>query len=328
MSEKGVTKVAVVQAASAIFNIEKTMEKVVKLAKDAADAGAKLVLFPEAFLSGYPHFLDFGKPGATNSKARDTFKRYFESSVDVPGPIVTQLANIAKENKIFMVVGAIERALSTLYCVTLFFNDEGQFLGKHRKLVPTTAERLVWGRGDGSTLPVFDWPMGKVGAVICWENYMPLVRMTMYSKGIQIYLAPNADDTDGWLHSMQHIALEGRCFVLACNQFIRKSDYPADLVGKVDCENDIVCRGGSVIVNPLGEILAGPNYTSEEILYATIDIGDVIKGKFDLDTVGHYSRPDIFALTVNEKEQANVTINRAQSEDSVQTSLKNINLSQ
>jgi len=231
-----------------------------------------------------------------------------------------------------MVVGAIERALSTLYCVTLFFNDEGKFLGKHRKLVPTTAERLVWGRGDGSTLPVFDWPIGKVGSVICWENYMPLVRMTMYSKGVQIYLAPNADDTDGWLHSMQHIALEGRCFVLACNQFIRKSDYPADLIESVDYKDDIVCRGGSVIVNPLGEILAGPNYTSEGILYADLDLGDVIRGKFDLDTMGHYSRPDIFSLTVNEREQSNVTINKGQNDDENASQLlnnfKNVGLGQ
>jgi nitrilase len=185
----------------------------------------------------------------------------------------------------------------------LFFGPDGRYLGKHRKLMPTASERLIWGFGDGSTLPVFETPIGRVGAVICWENFMPLLRMTMYAKGIQLYCAPTADGRDSWLPSMQHIALEGRCFVLSCNQFARRSDYPDDYAAPQfgDDPQTVVSRGGSCIVGPLGQILAGPNYESECILTADLDLDDVARGKFDLDVVGHYARPDVFQLRVNEQ---------------------------
>jgi nitrilase len=301
-------KAAVVQAASVGFDREATLEKAERLVAEAAATGAKLVVFPEAFVSCYPRGLNFGSVvGSRTPEGRDDFRRYWESSVDVPGPAVDRLAAMAGEHGVYLVMGVIERDGGTLYCTVLFFDPSGAYLGKHRKLMPTAAERLVWGYGDGSTLPVFDTDVGKLGAVICWENYMPMLRMAMYSKGIQIYCAPTADQRDSWIASMQHIACEGRCYVLSCNQFARRSDYPDDYAtGGDDDPQRILSRGGSVIVSPLGEILAGPNFDGEAILTADLDLDEIARGKYDFDVVGHYARPDIFQLRVN--EQPNVAV--------------------
>src|SRR5437762_11143076 len=220
-------RVAVVQAAPVGFDREGTLEKVRTLVAEASGQGARLILFPEAFVSGYPRGLDFGvRVGSRTAEGRELFRRYWESAVDVPGPAVEVLGAAARQAGAYLVIGVVERDGGTLYCTVLFFAPDGSLLGKHRKLMPTAAERLVWGYGDGSTLPVFDTAIGRLGAVICWENYMPLLRMTMYRKGIQLYCAPTADGREGWIASMQHIALEGRCFVLACTQFALRSDSP------------------------------------------------------------------------------------------------------
>src|SRR6185503_6071073 len=188
---------------------------------------------------------------------------------------------------------------------------DGAYLGKHRKVMPTASERLVWGFGDGSTLPVFDTPLGRLGAVICWENYLPLMRAAMYSKGIELYCAPTADPRDSWVASTRHIAVEGRCFVLSCNQFNRRRDFPADYRTRFgDDPETIVTRGGSCIVDPFGNFLAGPNTEDEAILVADIDPAQIIRGKFDLDVVGHYARPDIFQLHVDERPKQPVTLHR------------------
>jgi nitrilase len=297
-------RAAVVQAASVAFDCAHTLQKVRDLTADAARQGAQLVVFPEAFVSGYPRGLSFGAVvGARTPEGREDFRRYWESAVEVPGPAVETLGGIAAEHHVHLVIGVIEREGGTLYCTVLFFAPDGRYLGKHRKLMPTASERLIWGFGDGSTLPVFDTPIGRVGAVICWENYMPLLRVTMYAKGVQLYCAPTADGRDSWLPSMQHIALEGRCFVLSCNQFARRADYPADYAAPQfgDDPGTVVSRGGSCIIGPLGQILAGPNYESECILTADLDLLDIARGKFDLDVVGHYARPDVFSLRVNEQ---------------------------
>jgi nitrilase len=221
---------------------------------------------------------------------------------------VDTMADIARESAIYLVIGVIERDGGTLYCTVLFFAPNGEYLGKHRKLVPTASERLVWGQGDGSTMPVFDTEVGRVGAAICWENYMPLYRTALYAKGVQLYLAPTADSRDGWVASMRHIALEGRCFVLSSNQFARRSDYPTDYPGDLPRDpSAIVTPGGSCIVNPLGELIAGPLYDEEAILTADIDVHDIVRGKMDLDVVGHYARPDVFHLTVNERPARTVS---------------------
>lgn len=296
-------RVAVVQAASVAFDRKRTLQKVLDLTRDAAHQDAKLVLFPEAFVSGYPRGLDFGAVvGWRTEEGREDFKRYFQSAVEVPGPAVDTLSKAARANSVYLVVGVIERERGTLYCCVLFFAPDGRFLGKHRKVMPTASERLIWGYGDGSTLPVFDTPFGRLGAVICWENYMPLLRTYMYSQGIEIYCAPTADHRDTWSATMQHIAAEGRCFVLGCNQFNRRRDFPENYRTNFgDAPDTVISRGGSCIVDPFGKFLAGPNFDDEAILVAELDRGLLPKAKFDFDAVGHYSRPDIFRLTVDDR---------------------------
>ena len=301
--------VAVVQASPIVFDRERTLDKVHALAGEAAHRGARLVLFPEAFVSAYPRGLDFGAyVGGRTDEGREDFRRYWESSVDVPGPAVDRLARTARSHDIYLVVGVVERDGGTLYCCVLFFGPDGGFLGKHRKVMPTASERLVWGFGDGSTMPVYDTPYGKLGAVICWENYLPLMRAAMYAKGVELYCAPTADQRDTWIASMRHIAVEGRCFVLSCNQFNRRRDFPANYRTPFgDDPETVVCRGGSCIVDPFGNFLAGPNVDGEAILVAEIDRAQIVRGKYDLDVVGHYARPDIFQLHVDERPKRPVT---------------------
>jgi nitrilase len=293
---------AMVQSSPVVFEPKATLAKVRDLTADAAKQGARLVVFPEAFVSAYPKGLDFGaRVGLRTPQGRDDFRRYFDSAIDVPGPATDQLSRTAKESGVHLVIGVVERDIGTLYCTVLFFSPDGTFLGKHRKLMPTAMERLIWGFGDGSTLPVFDTPLGKLGAVICWENYMPLLRMAMYAKGIQLYCAPTADDRDTWMASMQHVALEGRCFVLTACQYLRRADCPADYAAvQGDDPDTVIMRGGSAIISPLGQVLAGPVFNQDAIVTAEIDLGEIARGKYDFDVVGHYARPDVFRLHVNE----------------------------
>jgi len=239
------------------------------------------------------------------------FRRYFDSGIDVPGPATARLAQIAKACRVHLVVGVIEREIGTLYCTVLFFGPDGMFLGKHRKVMPTAMERIIWGCGDGSTMPVFDTPLGKLGAVICWENYMPLLRTTMYAKGIELYCAPTADDRDTWLSSVQHIALEGRCFVLTACQHLRRGDCPTDYAAAQGNDaQTVLLRGGSAIIGPLGQVLAGPLYNENGIVTAQIDLGEIARSKYDFDVVGHYARPDIFRLHVNEQAARSVVVDQ------------------
>jgi nitrilase len=303
MTRSANVRAAVVQAASVAFDRERTLEKTGDLTADAARRGAQLVVFPEAFVSGYPRGSTFGMVvGARTAEGREEYRRYWASAVDVPGPAVDTLGAIARENGVYLVMGVIEREGGTLYCTVLFFAPTGRYLGKHRKLMPTAAERLVWGYGDGSTLPVFATEIGKLGAVICWENYMPLLRTAMYAKGIQLYCAPTADGRDSWLATVRHIACEGRCFVLSCNQFTRRRDYPLDFETAFAADPEaVMSRGGSCIVDPLGEVLAGPDYEGETILVADLDLDEIARAQVDFDAVGHYARPDVFRLEVNER---------------------------
>ncbi len=308
---------AVVQDFPAIFDLEKTLTKVTHLTAKAAAQGAELIVFPEAFVSAYPKGLDFGaRVGGRTGEGRDDFRRYFESAIEVPGPDCETIGRAAREAGAHLVIGIIERDMGTLYCTVLFFAPDGALLGKHRKLMPTAMERLVWGFGDGSTLPVFETPLGRLGAVICWENYMPLLRMTMYSKGIQIYCAPTADDRESWLSSMRHIAIEGRCFVLSACQHFTRGDCPEDYDAiQGDDPATVLMAGGSCIVSPLGEVLAGPGRDGPAILTAELDLAEITHGKYDLDVVGHYSRPDVFRLHVNERPTPAVVMSRGAYED-------------
>ncbi|MGH8286557.1 MAG: nitrilase-related carbon-nitrogen hydrolase [Steroidobacteraceae bacterium] len=302
-SRQSTVRVAVVQAGSVPFDAEACVEKAVRLIGEAAVSGAQLIVFPEAFVSGYPKGLDFGLVvGARDPKGREEFRIYLEAAIEVPGVETEQLGKAAAAHAAYVVIGVIEREHATCYCTVLFFGPDGRLLGKHRKLMPTAMERTIWGFGDGSTLTAIDSPYGRIGAVICWENYMPMLRMAMYSKQVALYCAPTVDDRDTWLPSMQHVALEGRCFVLSSCQFIRKRDFPSSVrVSLGDSPDAVLIRGGSAIVDPFGKVLAGPHFGGETILTATLDLGEIGRGKFDFDVVGHYSRPDVFRLHVNEE---------------------------
>jgi nitrilase len=301
-------KVAVVQAAPVLFEREKTIQKACNLVADAARQGAKVVLLPEAFVPAYPRGLSFGTVvGNRTAAGRLLWQRYWDNTIEVPSADTELLGKAARDAGVYLAIGVIERDRDygggTLYCTVLYFGPDGQLLGKHRKLKPTAAERLIWGEGDGSTLTVIDTEYGKIGGLICWENYMPLARMAIYAKGVGIYLAPTADQRDSWQATMRHIALEGRCFVLGCNQYVTKQMYPDDLEGIEELADlpEVICRGGSVIVSPLGEVLAGPLWDEEGILVAELDLAEVTRGKLDFDVVGHYARSDIFQLIINEK---------------------------
>jgi nitrilase len=301
-------KVAVVQAAPVLFDREATLDKVGRLAAEAAGQGAGLILFPEAFVPAYPRGLSFGTVvGGRSDAGRRLWQRYWANAVEVPGPATEALGEVACRSSAYLAVGVVERDRDygggTLYCTLLYFGPDGCLLARHRKLKPTAAERLIWGEGDGSTLAAVVTPYGTVGGLICWENLMPLARAAMYAKGVDIYLAPTADARDSWQATLRHIACEGRCFVLGCNQFVTKAMYPGDLEGREDLASqpEIVCRGGSAIVGPLGEVLAGPLWDEEGILYAELDLAAVIRARFDFDPMGHYARPDVFRLTVDER---------------------------
>ena len=298
-------RAAVIQDAPVAFNTAETVAKVAGLIEQAAAQGAQLAVFPEAFVGGYPKGADFGaRVGMRSAAGRQEFQRYWASAIDVPGPVTHTLGELARTHQMHLVIGVIEREGGTLYCTVLFFGDDGRLLGKHRKVMPTAMERLIWGFGDGSTLTVVPTPLGKIGAVICWENYMPMLRLSMYAQGVQLYCAPTVDDRDTWLPTMRHIALEGRCFVLSSCQFAKRSDFPADYAPiQGNDPETILIRGGSCIISPLGQVLTGPVFDQPTILTAELDLDEIVRGTYDLDVVGHYARPDLFQLHVNTAPQ-------------------------
>ncbi|MDF3290685.1 nitrilase-related carbon-nitrogen hydrolase [Streptomyces silvisoli] len=295
--------VAVVQAGSCLFDTARTLAKAQALVRQAAATGARVVVLPEAFLGGYPKGLDFGVTvGARSAAGREQFRRYFESAIDVPGPESEALGALAGELGVHLVVGVVERGGGTLYCTALFFGPDGALLGKHRKLMPTGLERLIWGFGDGSTMPAVDTGEVRLGAAICWENYMPLFRTAMYSKGVELWCAPTVDDRPVWQSTMTHVALEGRCFVLSACQYLRRAALPDDVHPvQGDDPDTVLINGGSVIISPLGEVLAGPLRDAEGVLTAELDLGELARARFDFDVTGHYARPDVFTLLVDDR---------------------------
>ena len=307
MATSATVRVAVVQASAVPFDRDATVDKVCAMTAEAAAAGAELVLFPEAYVGGYPWGLAFGTAvGGRSDAGRRTWERYWSTAIEVPGPEVDRMAEAARSAGVHLCVGAVERDSTysggTLFCSLLYLGPDGSLMGKHRKLKPTAAERLIWGEGDGSTLTTIETPHGTVGGLICWENYMPLARMAMYAKGVDIYLAPTADARERWQSTLQHIALEGRCFVLGCNQYVRRDMYPDDLEIKeeLDAWPETLSAGGSAIYGPMGEQLAGPLWNEEGVLTADLDLTAIARSKFDFDVTGHYARPDVFRLTVDE----------------------------
>ncbi|MEM9983651.1 MAG: carbon-nitrogen hydrolase family protein [Bacteroidota bacterium] len=294
---KNECRVGVVQACPAIFNLKKSIEIAIDCVKKGHEAGCELLLFPESFLPAYPRGLRFDAVVGRRSEAsRIDWRRYWEQCVDPGSDVLAPLQAAIKQARIYVAMGVTEREPlgSSLYCSLLYLDPQGRLIGKHRKLKPTGLERYLWAEGDGSDLGLLNTPLGRIGGLICWENYMPLARMALYQAGVEIYLAPTADARPSWQATLQHIALEGRCYVLGSNQVVRKQDYPADWQVDLAEEPEWLCEGGSVIISPLGEVLAGPLWQEEGLLVADLDSELLIQSKLDFDVRGHYARPDVF----------------------------------
>ncbi|NBA98602.1 carbon-nitrogen hydrolase family protein [Pseudomonas sp. R5(2019)] len=301
-----ISTVAALQIGSHPDGKQKTLETILSYESEIKNAGANLVVMPEALLGGYPKGEIFGTyMGYRLPEGREAFQRYFANAIDVPGVETAELEGLAQRTGAHLVVGVIERAGSSLFCSALFFSPEEGLVANHRKLMPTGSERLIWGQGDGSTLPVVDTPVGKIGAAICWENHMPLLRTAMYAKGIEVWCAPTVDERDNWQISMRHIAHEGRCFLVSACQF---QPSPRDLdISLPHWDDDrLLMQGNSVIIGPMGEVIAGPLKNGPGLLVAKIDLADLVKARYDFDVVGHYSRPDVFTLIVDERAKASV----------------------
>lgn len=307
------TKVAVVQKAPVFLNKEKTIASAVSLVKEAVTSGAKLVIFTEAFIPGYPAWIWRLRPGGDWSISEELHSRLFQNAVNLSSSDLTPLYDAARLHKVTIVCGMNEResnlSQATLYNTVIVIGPDGTLINRHRKLMPTNPERMVWGFGDASGLNVVDTPAGRIGTLICWENYMPLARYALYSKGVEIYIAPTYDSGDEWLGTLQHIAREGRCWVVGCGNLLKGSDIPDDFPEKSKLypdNNEWVNSGDSVVIAPGGEICVGPMREEEGILYCEVDHERAGIAKRTLDVAGHYSRPDIFKLHINTEPQSPV----------------------
>jgi len=295
--------VACVQAEPVVLDREATIDKLERLAAEASANGAQLVVFPEAFVPAYPSSVwaralaGWSQPGA-----REAFALLARESVEVPGAAADRIGAAARAHGIWIVTGVTEvdpARPSTLYNTLLYHGPDGSLVEKHRKLVPTNHERLVWGQGDGGGLRAFETPLGRLGGLICWENYMPLARFALYESGIEIYVASTADDGDAWQATLVHIARESRSFVVAPSHFQRASAYPADFpLRELIADTDVIGRGGSAILGPDGAYLAGPLYDGEGTLYAELDPARLWEERQRFDPSGHYHRPDVLQLSV------------------------------
>jgi len=313
IQNENVYKIAAAQAAPVFLNREATVEKACELIAKAGTDGAKLIVFPEVFIAGYPDWV-WLVPNGKAAMLNALYTELIENSVAIPDEATKKLCQAAKNAQIHVVIGMHERnseaSNASLYNTLLFIDDKGEIMGKHRKLVPTGGERLVWAQGDGSTLNVFDTALGKLGGLICWENYMPLARNAMYGWGTQILAAPTWDKSENWLSSLRHIAREGGMFVVGCCMAVRMDDIP----GKYEFKKlypegrEWINTGNSCIVNPKGDFIAGPVEMKEEIIYADIDLQIISASKRMFDAAGHYARPDVFKFQVNRNANAIVNV--------------------
>jgi nitrilase len=299
-------RVAVVQHPPVALNRQKTLERGVELLEEAAEGGARLVSFPEAWVPGYPEWVWRLRPGDDYTLSGDIHHRLLENAVDLGAGQLKPMQAAARRLKLTVSIGVHERdgefSRGTLYNSVVLIGPDGEVLNRHRKLMPTNPERMVWGVGDATGLRVTDTPAGRVGALICWENYMPLARFAIFAQGCEIYIAPTWDEGDGWLASMRHIALEGRCWVLGNGSSMRGKDFPRDFPDRARLFPDLDAwfnPGDSVIVDPSGTVVAGPLHEKHGILYADCDPARASAAKRTLDVAGHYGRPDIFRLEVN-----------------------------
>jgi nitrilase len=296
--------VACVQAEPVVLDRERTVEKLAALTAEAAAAGASLVVFPETFVPAYPSSV-WAKylAGWADERAKAAFALLARESVEIPGPAADRLGEIAREHGVWLVTGVNEvdpERPGTLYNTLLYHAPDGSLASRHRKLVPTNHERLIWGPGDGSGLRAIETGLGRLGGLICWENYMPLARFALYESGVEIYVASTADDGDAWQATLVHIARESRAFVVAPCHFQRASSYPEDFPLAEALEGrDLIGRGGSAVLAPDGSYLAGPLYGEEGILYAELDPARLLEERQRFDPAGHYHRPDVLGLRVS-----------------------------
>ena len=295
--------VACAQVEPVIFDRDATVEKLAQTAAEAAAKGARIVVFPEAAVPAYPTSA-WAKAlaGWAEEGAKEAYALLAREAVDVPGPAERRLGEIAREHELWLVTGVTERDPAhpgTLYNTLLYHGPDGMLALKHRKLVPTNHERLVWGPGDGSGLEAVETPYGRLGGLICWENYMPLARFALYESGIELYVASTADDSEGWQSTLVHLARESRCFVIAPSHFQRAGSYPDDFPLRRLLEGqDVIGRGGSAVLGPDGAYLAGPLWDEEGVLYAELDPARLDEERQRFDPVGHYHRPDLLRLEV------------------------------
>ncbi len=305
-------KIAAVQAAYELMDQKATLSKAIGLLEQAAADGAEIVVFPEVFVPGTPIWIDSVPIWDGDA---DWYSRLVDQAVVVPGPVTEALGAAARDTGTYVVIGVDEREpnSSTIYNANLYFGPDGTLLGKHRKLMPTGSERTVWGMGDGSTLPIVDTPYGRLSGLTCWENYMPLARFHLYAQGVDIWTAPTLATGDGWVATMRHIAREGRCYVVGVNPCVHVDQIPEsfphrDRVWDREHHGEWVEEGNTVIVDPNGEILAGPAREEETILTAEVDLSAVRAAHRLFDPTGHYNRPDVFQLTVDTRPRSAVTV--------------------
>ena len=299
-------RIAIVQAAPVLFDKEACTQKAVQLIRTAAGQGAELVVLPELFIPGYPYGMTFGfTVGARSQEGRTNWKRYYDNSILVPGEETDTLAQLAGELGVYVSIGVSERdpVTATLYNTNLVFSPEGKLDAVHRKLKPTGSERVVWGDGNQDYFPVTQTPWGPMASLICWESYMPLARAALYEKGITLYLSPNTNDNEEWQSTIRHIAIEGHCFFINCDMVFTRDMYPAGLhcpeeIGRLP---DIVCRGGSCVVDPYGHYVTQPVWDREAVILADLDLTQVPRSRMEFDGCGHYSRPDVLKLTVDDR---------------------------
>ena len=302
---KNVCKLALVQAEPVLFDKQACLDKTVTLIKEAAEQKAELIVFPELFIPGYPIGMNFGfSMGKRTEAGRQDWMRYYNASLLAGGEEFQLLADLVKELGVYVSLGFSERdgVSGTLYNSNVIFEPDGSYK-VHRKLKPTGSERVVWGDANQDYFPITETPWGPVGSLICWESYMPLARVALYQKGITIYISPNTNDNPEWQATIQHIAIEGKCYFINADMLVRKSSYPTDLNEKeaVDRLPEMVCRGGSCIIDPYGHYLTEPVWDKETIIYADLDMTLPAACKMEHDAVGHYARPDVLQLIVDEK---------------------------
>ncbi len=307
------TKLAIIQAAPVLLDKARTAQRAADYVAEAARSGAELIIFPEAYIPGYPAWIWRLRPGGDWNLTDEIHSLLLENAVVLGSDDLTPLYEAARQHQVTVVCGVDERdnrlGQSTLYNTVVVIGPDGSLINRHRKLMPTNPERMVWGFGDASGLKVVDTPAGRIGTLICWENYMPLARYALYAQGIEIYIAPTYDSGDGWIGTLQHIAREGCCWVIACGNALRTDDIPATFPGRATLypeADEWVNPGDSVVIAPGGEIIAGPLRNEQGILYAEVDRDRVGIARRSLDVVGHYARPDIFTLHVNTQEQSPV----------------------